>query len=75
MKNIPAKLRMSLENTVTGSVAVKDLPYTYRTHTQAYNAVDFYQGLGGEWSDHDDINSNHIHVRYSVVPATQDLFN
>lgn len=74
-KQIPARLRMERTNTVTGKTEVKDLPYVYHNHTQAYNAVDFYSGLGGEWTDHDNVNSDHIHVRYTVVPATQEMVN
>jgi hypothetical protein len=56
-------------NPVTQSVVKRvELPHLYNTERQAWNAVEFFRALGGEWADHDSIHSHPVQVNYTVEP-------
>lgn len=66
-KEMMFRLQMHCLDTITGAVEFRELPHIYRDKTAAYDATDFFQDLGGEWTDHDNLDSHPIHVTYNVV--------
>jgi beta-xylosidase len=64
-----AKVHMVHYNPVTSKVVKRvELPHLYHTERQAWNAVEFFRALGGEWADHDSIHSHPVQVNYTVEP-------
>lgn len=70
-----SRISMLLTNEVTGLTESRELPYIYNSARAAWQAVDFFQSIGGEWGDHDNADSDPIHVVYHVTPLSREELN